>query len=208
MLLLSSLLQSHKEVIVIYNNWIIKYNCYVRLIWKLEFHADTATFFSQMNKTLKITNHGWFGWRHVKVFTKSFHKNLRFLKSNGLPEKISPSDFYEMLSEEIPRGGSRAAATSKMERFVIIVNGCWWVFRKKSGSDLLRLWYRMKHPRGKLSFQEIPPVSVFSNLMGPQNEKPIRFLEIVTSYEAPRRKLNQNFSHNAFTRNSFVYRFL
>ena len=88
--------------------------------------------------------------------------------------------------------------------------GIWWVFRKKSRSDLLRLWYHMKHPRGKLSFHEIPPwkVSLFSNLMGPQNEKPIRFLEIVTSYEAPRRKLNQKFSQNAFTRNSFVYRFL
>ena len=27
----------------------------------------------------------------------------------------------------IPRGGSRTAATSKMERFVIIVNGCLYV---------------------------------------------------------------------------------
>ena len=49
-----------------------------------------------MNKTLKITMRGWFGWCHVQVFTKCFHKNLHILKSNGLPEKISPSDFWTL----------------------------------------------------------------------------------------------------------------
>ena len=84
----------------------------------------------------------------------------------------------------------------------------WWAFRKKSQSDLLRQGYHMKHPRGKLSFHEIPPgeISVFSNLMGPQNEKSIRFLKTVTSYEAPHRKLHQKFSQNTFTRNASVYR--
>ena len=68
----------------------------------------------------------------------------------------------------------------------------------------------MKHPCGKLSFYEIPPgqISVFSNLMGPQNEKPTKFFEIVTSYEAPRGKFHQKFQQNAFTRNAFVCRFL
>ena len=50
--------------------------------------------------------------------------------------------------------------------------------------------------------------SVFSNLVGHQNEKSIRFLETVTSYEAPQRKLHQKFSQNAFTRNAPVTGFL
>ena len=68
----------------------------------------------------------------------------------------------------------------------------------------------MKHPCGKLSFHEIPPaeISVFSNLMGPHNEKSIRFLKSVTSHEAPHRKLYQKLSQNAFTRNASVYKFL
>ena len=68
----------------------------------------------------------------------------------------------------------------------------------------------MKHPCGKLSVHEIPPgeISVFSNLVGHQNEKSIRFLETVTSYEAPQRKLHQKFSQNAFTRNAPVTGFL
>ena len=68
----------------------------------------------------------------------------------------------------------------------------------------------MKYPLGKLSFRIIPSeeISVFNNLMGPQNKKPIRFLETVTSYETQREKLHQNFSQNAFIRNPFVCRFL
>ena len=68
----------------------------------------------------------------------------------------------------------------------------------------------MKYAFGKLSFHKIPSeeTSVFNNLMGPQNKKPIRFLETVTSYETQGGKLHQNFSQNTFTRNPFVYRFL
>ena len=68
----------------------------------------------------------------------------------------------------------------------------------------------MKYALEKLSFHKIPSeeTSVFNNLMGPQNKKPIRFLETVTSYETPRGKLHQNFSQNAFTRNLFVHRFI
>ena len=44
-----------------YNDIIIIYIRYIQLIWKLKFHADTATVFSQMNNTLKITM-SWFLW--------------------------------------------------------------------------------------------------------------------------------------------------
>ena len=45
-------------------------------IWNLNFHADTAAIFSQMNETLNLQHHGIFGviWRHIKVFKKCFHR--------------------------------------------------------------------------------------------------------------------------------------
>ena len=46
------------------------YNRYVQLIWKSKFHADTATIFSQMNKTLKFTM-AWLVWM---ASCYSFHK--------------------------------------------------------------------------------------------------------------------------------------
>ena len=54
----------------------------------------------------------------------------------------------------------------------------------------------MKHPRGKLIYLEIlnyGEISVFSNLMSPQNNKPNTFLETVASYEALRGKLHPKF---------------
>ena len=67
----------------------------------------------------------------------------------------------------------------------------------------------MKYPPVKLSFRKVPSeeISVFNNLMGPQNKKPIRFLETVASYETQCGKLHQNFSQNVFTRNPFVCSF-
>ena len=65
----------------------------------------------------------------------------------------------------------------------------------------------MKHPRGKLIYLEIlnyGEISVFSNLMSPQNNKPNIFLETVASYEALRGKLHPKFSRNVFRRNAFT----
>ena len=56
------------------------YNRCVQHIWKLEFHADTATIFSQMNKTLKITM-AWLVWM---ASCYSFHK--MFSPKSAYPE--------------------------------------------------------------------------------------------------------------------------
>ena len=38
-----------------------------QLIWNLKFHADTATIFSQMNKTLNLQYHGIFCITYTSV---------------------------------------------------------------------------------------------------------------------------------------------
>ena len=47
-----------------------------QLIWNLKFHADTVATFNKMNKTLNLQHHSisWIIWRHIKGFTKCFHR--------------------------------------------------------------------------------------------------------------------------------------
>ena len=57
---------------------------------------------------------------------------------------LNPGEFYEMkniislIVQSDSRGGSRAAATSKMKRFVMIVNGCMplTIITKRSALDV------------------------------------------------------------------------
>ena len=162
-------------------------------------------------KRSKLQWRGWFGWRHVKVFTKCFHINLRIPEIQWAPGKeisirfLNTVTWYKAFRGNFDRKISMIYFQKKSLCPII-----WWGCRKKSQWDLLRQWYHMKYALGKLSFHKIPSeeTSVFNNLMGPQNKKTIRFLETVTSYETLRGKLHQNFSQNAFTRNPFIYRFI
>ena len=65
----------------------------------------------------------------------------------------------------------------------------------------------MKHSLEKHSFHEIPPeeISMFGNLMGPQKDKFIIFLEVVTSHEAPRGKLHHKVLTKCFFKNFLCF---
>ena len=71
----------------------------------------------------------WFENNSMKLNQDKYHLLVSGFKYENVRVKIGKANIWEskkqkLLGVEIDsRGGSRAAATSKMERFVIIVNG-------------------------------------------------------------------------------------
>ena len=68
-----------------------------QLIWNLNFHDDTGTIFSQINKMLNSQCHGIFSiiWRHIKFFTKCFHGKSVYPAIWRATGKERPARFLE-----------------------------------------------------------------------------------------------------------------
>ena len=82
-----------------------------QLVWDLNFYADTAATFSQMNKMINLQYHGIFCilWLRIEVFTKCFHRKSVCPVIQWATGRRSQTDswkqsFYVKRYEETVRG--------------------------------------------------------------------------------------------------------
>ena len=90
---------------------------------------------------------------------------------------------------EVPRGGSRTAATFKMERFVIIVNGFQLDFAAALDPPLVPLTFQMPIPdiniRGNVTYYSILKLLNWY-LLVERNPKTFRYKTVTVLYMAPK----------------------
>ena len=90
---------------------------------------------------------------------------------------------------EVPRGGSRTAATFKMERFVIIVNGFQLDFAAALDPPLVPLTFQMPIPdiniRGNVTYYSILKLLNWY-LLVERNPETFRYKTVTVLYVAPK----------------------